>query len=69
VVYVFEVEDAAWVRSFGGMEILYSEAAAEEFVRWVRGRGWRLLRRKSRSLVRAVCPGSRTRLQRGGVCG
>jgi Trk K+ transport system NAD-binding subunit len=36
LVRVFEDADAEWVRSLGGMPILYSEAAAEEFVRWFR---------------------------------
>lgn len=36
LVRVFEDEDAEWVRELGGIPILYSEAAAEEFLRWFR---------------------------------
>jgi CPA2 family monovalent cation:H+ antiporter-2 len=34
LVRVFEDQDAEWVRAHGGTPIIYSEAAAEEFVRW-----------------------------------
>ncbi len=34
LVRVFEDEDADWVRSRGGTPIVYSDAAAEEFIRW-----------------------------------
>jgi Kef-type K+ transport system membrane component KefB len=34
LVRVFEDEDAEWVRERGGTAIVYSEAAAEEFMRW-----------------------------------
>lgn len=34
LVRVFEDEDADWVRSQGGTPIVYSDAAAEEFIRW-----------------------------------
>jgi Kef-type K+ transport system membrane component KefB len=36
LVRVFEDADAEWVRERGGIPILYSDAAAEEFVRWFR---------------------------------
>ncbi|CAN5859989.1 cation:proton antiporter [soil metagenome] len=34
LVRVFDPADAIWVREMGGRPILYSEAAAEEFLRW-----------------------------------
>ncbi len=34
LVRVFEQRDAAWVRAAGGTPVLYSEAAAEGFLRW-----------------------------------
>jgi TrkA-N domain/Sodium/hydrogen exchanger family len=34
LVRVFEDEDAAWVRELGGTPVVYSEAAAEDFIRW-----------------------------------
>jgi Kef-type K+ transport system membrane component KefB len=34
LVRVFENEDAEWVRRRGGTPVVYSEAAAEEFMRW-----------------------------------
>lgn len=34
LVRVFEDEDAAWVERHGGIPVLYSEAAAEEFMAW-----------------------------------
>lgn len=37
LVRVFEDEDAEWVRERGGIPVLYSDASAEEFVRWFRG--------------------------------
>lgn len=36
VVRVFEDEDAQWVEDRGGIAVMYSEAAAEDFVRWFR---------------------------------
>lgn len=36
LVRVFDEEDAAWVKDNGGIPILYSEAAAEEFMEWFR---------------------------------
>lgn len=40
LVRVFEDADASWVRERGGIPVLYSEAAAEEFVGWLRSSGW-----------------------------
>jgi Kef-type K+ transport system membrane component KefB len=34
LVRVFDPADAAWIREMGGQPILYSQAAAEEFLRW-----------------------------------
>jgi Kef-type K+ transport system membrane component KefB len=34
LVRVFEPADAEWIRDMGGTPVLYSEAAAEEFLRW-----------------------------------
>jgi CPA2 family monovalent cation:H+ antiporter-2 len=39
VVRVFEQADADWVRERGGIPIMYSDAAAEEFAKWYGG--WR----------------------------
>lgn len=36
LVRVFEDEDASWVEGRGGIPVLYSDAAAEEFTRWFR---------------------------------
>jgi Kef-type K+ transport system membrane component KefB len=36
LVRVFEPSDAEWIREMGGRPILYSEAAAEEFLDWYR---------------------------------
>ena len=37
-ILVFEDEDAEWVRERGGIPILYSAEAADDFVRWFRDR-------------------------------
>lgn len=37
LVRVFEDEDAAWVAENGGIPVMYSEAAAEDFLRWFDG--------------------------------
>jgi Kef-type K+ transport system membrane component KefB len=37
LVRVFEDEDATWVAEHGGIPVMYSEAAAEEFLRWFDG--------------------------------
>src|SRR5690606_15319874 len=34
LVRVFEDEDSDWVEGLGGIPVLYSEAAAEEFMTW-----------------------------------
>jgi hypothetical protein len=34
LVRVFDDEDAAWVTEQGGIPVVYSEAAAEDFLRW-----------------------------------
>lgn len=34
MIRVFEDDDADWVRAAGGIPIVYSDAAAEEFIRW-----------------------------------
>lgn len=40
LIRVFDDEDAAWVRELGGIPVLYSDAAAEEFRDWFRSREW-----------------------------